>query len=157
MCSFNGLNTGVGSTYANDPFDGENNTANSYGLEANFQISPRFALGGWVGYIRAEAVSGANEGANATIFNYAVNLAFLDLFKEGNLGGIVVGLPPKVTSNDIDDREDQDASLHLEAFYRFQVTKNIGITPGVLVIINPEHNKANNTIYVGTIRTTFSF
>ena len=156
--SYNGFNDiNVGSTYAKDPFDGNNSTANSYGLEANFQISPKFAIGGWAGYTQAKAVSGVNEGAKATIFNYAVTLAFPDLFKEGNLGGVVVGLPPKVTSNDINDREDNDSSLHLEAFYRFQLTKNIGITPGVLVITNPEHNKDNDTVYLGTIRTTFSF
>ena len=155
--SFNGLNTGVGSTYANDPFDGEDYRSNSYGLEANFQINPNLALGGWVGYTRTEAVSGVNNGADAIIFNYAVTLAFPDLFKEGNLGGVVIGLPPKVTNNDVNDREDEDTSLHLEAFYRFQVTKNIGITPGILVVTNPEHSKDNDAIYVGTIRTTFSF
>ena len=158
--SYNGLNAGVagvGSTYANDPFDGEDHTSNSYGLETSFQISSGFALGGWVGYTRAKAVSGANEGADTSILNYAITLAFPNLLKEGNLGGIVVGLPPKVTSNDVDSREDEDSSLHLEAFYRYQLTNNIGITPGILVITNPEHNKDNDTIYVGTIRTTFSF
>lgn len=158
--SYNGLNTGVagvGSTYANDPFDGEDHTSNSYGLETSFQISSNFTLGGWVGYTRAKAVSGASKGADASIFNYAVTLAFPDLFQEGNLGGVVVGLPLKVTNNDVDSREDQDTSLHLEAFYRYQVTNNIGITPGILVMINPEHNKDNDTIYVGTVRTTFSF
>jgi hypothetical protein len=158
--SYNGLDAGVagvGSTYSNDPFDGESYTSDSYGLAANFQINPKFALGGWAGYTRAEAVSGVNDGSNASIFYYAVTLAFPDLFREGNLGGIVVGLPPKVTSNDINAREDRDSSLHLEAFYRFQVAKNIGITPGVLVITNPEHNEDNDTVYVGTIRTTLSF
>lgn len=158
--SYNGLNTGlagVGSTYANDPFAGEDHTSNSYGLETNFQISSNFALGGWVSYTQAKVVSGDNDGADASIFNYAVTLAFPDLFKEGNLGGIVIGLPPKVTSNDIDSREDEDSSLHLEAFYRYQLTNNISITPGLLVITNPEHNKDNDAIYVGTIRTTFSF
>ncbi len=66
-------------------------------------------------------------------------------------------MPPKVTDNDINSREDQDTSLHLEAFYRIQATNNISITPGLLVITNPEHNDSNNTIYVGTVRTTFSF
>jgi len=156
--SFNGFsNVGVGSIYANDPFDGADNIANSYGFEASFQISPQMAVGGWVGYVQTEAISGANEGANATILNYAITLAFPDLFQEGNLAGIVLGIPPKVTSNEINLREDKDTSLHLEAFYRFQLTKNIGITPGILVITNPEHNKANNTIYIGTLRTTFSF
>nr|MBA2749041.1 carbohydrate porin [Tatlockia sp.] len=43
------------------------------------------------------------------------------------------------------------------ALYRLQLNDNIAVTPGVLVILNPEHNDANDTIYVGTLRTTFTF
>lgn len=53
--------------------------------------------------------------------------------------------------------EDQDTSLHLEAFYHFQITDNLAITPGLFVITNPEHNQNNDSIYVGTVRTTFTF
>lgn len=147
---------------ANDPFDDESNKviANSYGMELNFQISPAFTLGGWVGFTQAIAddLSGNPE---ANIFNYAATLAFPDLGKEGNLGGIVIGQPPKVIDNDFNvgrrEYKDKDSSLHLEAFYIFRATDNIAITPGLLVIINPEHDKNNNTVYVGTIRTTFTF
>ncbi|HEY9632019.1 MAG TPA: carbohydrate porin [Coleofasciculaceae cyanobacterium] len=44
-----------------------------------------------------------------------------------------------------------------EAFYRYKITDNISITPGLFVIFNPEHNDANDTIYVGTLLTTFTF
>ena len=53
--------------------------------------------------------------------------------------------------------EDPDTSYHVEALYRLQLNENIAITPGLLVILNPEHNDANDTIYVGTLRTTFTF
>ncbi|MGV2387703.1 MAG UNVERIFIED_CONTAM: carbohydrate porin [Microcystis novacekii LVE1205-3] len=49
--------------------------------------------------------------------------------KEGNLGGLVVGAEPYreiLSPNDL--------SLHLEAFYKYQLTKNISITPGVIWI-----------------------
>ncbi|MCA1994697.1 MAG: carbohydrate porin [Coleofasciculus sp. S288] len=38
-----------------------------------------------------------------------------------------------------------------------QINDSIEITPGLLVILNPEHDRGNDTIYVGTIVTTFSF
>lgn len=156
--SYNALNlAAVGSTYSNDPFDGADTTADSYGVEANFRVSPKFSIGGWAGFTQADAKSGPNQGADASIFNYAVTLAFPDLGKEGNLAGLVIGQPPKVTDNDINSREDSDTSLHLEAFYRYQVTDNISITPGLIMITNPEHNDNNNTVYLGTIRTTFTF
>jgi carbohydrate-selective porin OprB len=34
---------------------------------------------------------------------------------------------------------------------------NVSVTPGMLVIFNPENNSNNSTVYVGTLRTTFSF
>jgi hypothetical protein len=51
----------------------------------------------------------------------------------------------------------QDTSLHLETFYRFRVMDEVMMTVGLLVITHPEHDRNNDPIYVGTIRTTFSF
>ena len=53
--------------------------------------------------------------------------------------------------------EDPDTAYHLEAFYRWQLTDNIAITPGLFTIFNPEHNSENDSILVGTIRTTWEF
>ncbi|NEP43169.1 MAG: carbohydrate porin, partial [Okeania sp. SIO2H7] len=46
---------------------------------------------------------------------------------------------------------------HLEGFYRYQINDNISINPGVLVVINPEHDEDNETITVGIIRMIFLF
>ncbi|MBW4492261.1 MAG: iron uptake porin [Oscillatoria princeps RMCB-10] len=145
---------GTGSELANAPFGAEPTSANHYGLQATFSLSPRFVLSGWAGYSLAQSEISYND---AKIWNWAVTAAFPDLGKEGNVLGLMVGMPPKVTDNDVAGREDGDTSLHLEAFYRYQVTDNIAITPGLFVIVNPEHNENNETDYVGTIRTTFSF
>ena len=156
--SYNALNLSeVGSTYSNDPFDGAATSANSYGVEANYRVSPKFSIGGWLGLTDAEAENGSNAGANASISTYAVTLTFPDLGKAGNLAGFVIGQPPKVTANDLNFREDNNTSLHIEAFYRYQVTDNLSITPGLIMITSPEHNHSNDTIYVGTVRTSFSF
>lgn len=156
--SYNNLDTGTGSELANDPFDEQSYRiiANSYGLQLTWQLNS-VTVGGWTGYTKATAADllGTPE---ASIFNYALTLAFPDLGKEGNLAGIAIGQPPKVASNDSSTAlQDKDTSIHLEAFYRFQATDNILVTPGLLVIVNPEHNKNNDTVYIGTVRTTFSF
>lgn len=155
--SFNEIATGTGSDRANNPFGTASNsiTANFYGLEVTWRVSSTFTISGWVGLAQA-AAEDLPDQPDAEIFNYAVNFAFPDLGKKGNLLGIALGQPPKVNSNDL-QLIDPDTSLHLEAFYRFQVTDNISITPGVVVITNPEHNSSNDTIYIGTIRTTFTF
>lgn len=153
-----GSNSGVnltgstGSANAIRPFGNVATSADSFGLQTSWRISPQFNVSSWLGYSFAKSEV-SNDSAD--ILNYAVTLAFLDLGGKGNLAGIVIGMPPKVTSSSL--VADQDTSLHIEGFYRLQVTDNIAITPGLFVITNPEHNDNNDSIFVGTIRTTFKF
>lgn len=148
---------GTGSLFAQRPFGNVATLTNTYGAVASYRFSPKFILSGWVGYTDAEARSGINRGGDASIWNWLVSLAFPDLGSKGALAGISVGMPPRAAENDVRTRRDRDTSIHLEAFYRYRVTDNISITPGLFVIFNPEHNSANNTQLVGLIRTTFSF
>ena len=46
---------------------------------------------------------------------------------------------------------------HLEGYYRFRVNDHVSITPGAIVLFNPEGNSANQTTAVGVLRTTFTF
>lgn len=151
------LSTNKGSRFADNPFDGAATSTNSYGLQASYQVTPRFSVSGWAGLINAHAESNPNKGSDARILTWAVTFALPDLGKEGNLAGFIVGQPPKAIENDVFWRKDPDTSLHLEAFYRYQVNDNISITPGFFIITNPEHNASNDLIYVGTIRTSFVF
>ncbi len=130
---------------------------NSYGIETQYTFSPNIVLGGWAGLTQAEAKGGVDDGADADILYWAVVLSFPDLGKEGNLGGLVFGQPSKVINNDVEEFEDRDTSYAIEAFYRYQLNDNINITPGLLVITNPEHNADNSTDYIGAIRTVFAF
>ncbi|WP_250124570.1 iron uptake porin [Chroococcidiopsis sp. CCMEE 29] len=162
---------GTGSFLAGQPFGNIATSAEIVALQGYYRVSPNFQIHGWVGYINANAESsGLSEisdsrggsilvnvpdGSNAELWYGAIGFTFPDLGSEGNLSGILVGLPPKVTSSDI--RKDPDTSYHIEAFYRFQVNDNVFITPGFWVVLNPEHDSSNNTQYVGVIRTSFDF
>ncbi|MCC3412422.1 MAG: iron uptake porin [Microcoleus sp. PH2017_29_MFU_D_A] len=144
---------GTGSALANRPFGQISTASDNFGVQLNLKPSPRFQLGGWYGYTKAHQERGADR--DATIQNGALFLALPDFGKPGNLLGFIAGVPPKVTESDV--RRDRDTSYHLEGFYRFQVNDFISVTPGVYVILNPEHNKNNEDIWVGVLRTTFSF
>ncbi len=142
-------------------------SSNSYGLQASLQVSPKFVLGGWAGYTTTRILSpiflGEFGRGDLNIWNWAVTLAFPDLGKEGSVAGIIVGMEPKVTRVKGDDfledfiGEDPDTSLHIEAFYQYQLTDNIAITPGLIWLTAPDHNNDNEDIVIGAIRTTFSF
>jgi hypothetical protein len=183
-----GITGGTGSLFANSPFGANVDTStDSFGVQLNWRVNPGIIVAGWANYISAKArgttvsfasangipASGGTalnpvvrDGDEADIFGWSVGLAFPDLFKEGNLGGLIFGQPPKVTDNDFGingatatapRREDRSSSFHLEGFYRWRISDNVSVTPGLLVIFNPEGNSRNDTIYVGTVRTTFTF
>lgn len=147
----------TGSAFARRPFGNIATTADEISAQALFQLNPQIKIGGWYGVQLADQAIGAQE---ATVTNWMAFAEFKDVFKKGNSAGLQFGMPPKVTDTDgglLRAGRDEDTSYHLEGFYQYKVNKNITITPGLAVIFNPEHNSNNDTIYVGTIRTTFKF
>lgn len=166
--------TGTGSNASNFPvrlasfgLDTEDNlktSSNSYGLQASLKLNRGLALGGWAGYTNQRILSnlvtptGSVQRGDQKIWNWAVTVAFPDLLKEGNVGGILVGMEPRVTSSTNRTLpEDKDTSLHIEGFYQFKLSDNISVTPGLIWLTAPDHNKDNSDLVIGTIRTTFTF
>ena len=141
--------TKIGTAPANAPFASLNVSTNSYGASTFYRFSPEFIVNGFFGYTNARNAKGSGNGE---IWYYGLGLGFPDLFKEGNLGGIIVGAEPY-----LGEANPNDLSLHVEAFYKYQVTDNISITPGVIWITAPNQNSNNVDGIIGTIRTTFSF
>ena len=146
-----------GSNNANLGNLGEAFNSDSFGLEASFKLNPKVVINGSVGYTKANVLSGTRGSVD--IWNWAVALAFPDLFRKGSIAGIIVGMEPKVTnaSSRLNFLEDPDTSLHVEGFYQFQLTDNIAITPGLIWLTAPDHNSNNDDIVIGVIRTTFAF
>ncbi|MCT7996283.1 iron uptake porin [Laspinema olomoucense] len=151
---------GTGSGNARRPFTNDVATSsNNVGVQASFAFAP-VTVSGWAGWSLAEAQvsdGDVSSGDSATLFNWALNVGVPDLVKEGSLLGFIVGQPPKVISNDVSGREDPDTSLHFEALFQYPITDRINIAPGFFVVTNPDHNSDNNTIWVGTVRTQFTF
>lgn len=144
----------TGSANANNPFGDNATSSNNLGLQFNWRTSPKFEFGGWFGYTNAAQERGGNS--EATILNGALTFALPDLFAEGNLGGLIVGIPPIVTDHDDSNLIDNSTSWHLEAIYKISVNENIAITPGVFVVTSPNHANGE-PIWVGNIRTRFTF
>ena len=136
--------------------------SNSYGLELSWAISDRIVIGDWGGLSKVSNLNTLNaqlDRGTLDIWNWAATLAFPDLGKEGSMAGIVVGSEPTATNSTIENiSADRDRSLHLEAFYQYQISDNIAVTPGVIWITEPDSSIQNSEdLVIGTLRTTFSF
>jgi hypothetical protein len=165
---YNQSDTETGSTLANiqsltEDLFGEAvpTVSNSYGLQFSYSLSDRLIVGGWGALSKVTTLStlaGQLDRGTQDVWNWAATLAFPDLGQEGNLAGIIVGMEPWVTDSSIETiGDDADNSLHVEAFYQYQMTDNIAITPGVVWVSAPDNNEENDDLLIGTIRTTFSF
>ncbi len=154
---FAGVNTGAGSVRAagSDIFGNTvpNVTANTVAFQARYDFSPKFQLAGWVGYTNATS----DVPGNAEIINYAVQLLFPDLFREGNLAALTFGQQPTVVRSGAGIVADRGTGFHIEGSYRFQVNKYISITPGVIYLTRPDQDPANPGAVVGVLRTSFVF
>lgn len=162
-----GLNHDTGSLASN--LDGNIPVvANNFGIEALITPSDAFFVGGWVGFSDAVIIG----TAEADVWNYALTLGFPDLGGEGNLLGFVVGQQPRLSGSELPvasltagdfgalglgAREDRDLGYHIEAFYKWQLTEHIDITPGVIWLTNPGHNSTNSDVIAATVRTRFKF
>ncbi|MCU0550531.1 MAG: iron uptake porin [Leptolyngbya sp. Prado105] len=132
-----------------------NNAAqvNAYGASVAFKLSPQVVINGFASYIGANFVDDGQ--GKKDIWTYGLGVAFPDFGKKGNLLGFMAGAEPYMgnpgggASNDI--------PLHIEGFYKYQLNDNISITPGVIWVVNPGQNDANDDVVIGTLRTTFTF
>lgn len=145
----------TGSNLANSNF-GTAVNINAYGISGTVDLTPRLALSGWVGYANQRYI-GKGDGQ---IWNWLVGVAFPDLLSKGSVGGLLVGMEPKLT--DIDRRvnggqTDRDTSLHVEAYYKYRVNDNIAITPGLIWLTAPNHDARNDDVFIGVLRTVFYF
>ena len=144
---------------------------NAFGVAMDWRVSPKFNVGGWAGYTTSKYQAGSGD---VDTFNWMTYITLPDLGKNGNLAGLFFGQPPRITSSNLpvgrnlpslisrgdftaDTGGQPDATTHLEAFYRFNVTDNISLTPGFIAVFNPLHNDDNDTITMGILRTTLTF
>ncbi len=120
-----------------------------------WRFTPNMTLGMWGGLIYSGSLE---SGAFAISATSLVSLGIDDPFgREGDFLGFLAGIPPKLLIGGQIERFDQGTALHFETFYRFRVNDSLSITPGFFIVTDPGHIPTNNTIFVGTIRTTFRF
>jgi len=116
-----------------------------------WDITKKFTFNTWGSWTFANFTAGS-----ATLTSWNAALSAKDLFNEGDLAAITFG-QPLFTSSVSGIPASPSTPYQLEALYRFRVSKNISITPGVFFVFNQGSNTANGTATVGVIRTTFSF
>jgi len=131
---------------------------NAYGVEGYFKLASRVVINAFGTYAKADYVrDGFTDG---DIWSYGGGISFLDFGKKGNLLGLIGGVEPYLANaRDLYPGRGvrNNNPIHLEGFYKYQLTDNISITPGIIWVINPGQDSRNSDEIIGTLRTTFTF
>jgi len=150
----------------------------SVGLSTKYKFSPRFILSAF-GAVSFTDVKDTNPSTDfegdATSYTAGVGFILPDLFREGNTGGIAIGIPPTVSDSSASIGnvavpaallpKDNDTPLIVDFFYDFKVSDNISIIPGGIVLFNGDGGNfdgnptsgSDDTVFVGAIKTKFTF
>jgi Carbohydrate-selective porin, OprB family len=125
--------------------------SNTYGAAAAYKVSDNFSLNGYIASTSANLGTGA---PNASLLTYGVGAAFPNIGQPGNLLGFFVGQPPTVTNA----TGAANSTYHLEGFYKYKLSDNLSITPGLIYLTNPNQLGTNSQgSLIGTVRSTFTF
>jgi hypothetical protein len=125
-------------------------SSNSYGISAAFKPSNKLSVSGFVSYhdIVSEVGTGTREA-----WSYGLGVALPDFGKPGNVLGIFGGAQPY----SLGAGRGGETPFQVEGFYKYRLSDNISITPGVIWVTSPGQTNNSNDAFIGTLRTTFSF
>jgi hypothetical protein len=146
-----GLNGGalVGTSQANSPTIAGPSSSNSYGISAAIKPSEKLSVSGFVSY---HDVVPEGAGVSREAWGYGIGLALPDFGKKGNVLGIFGGAQPYSLGGTT-----RETPYQVEGFYKYRVSENISVTPGVIWVTSPGQANNSNDAFIGTLRTTFSF
>ena len=141
--NFNALGGGSGAL-------GNGQDSNSVAFNAYWQpktsgIVPSISFGyGYNGISGAGAVTGATNSQS-----WFTGLQWSDVFAKGNAAGLAVGQPS--------NSENAKKATLFEAFYKYQVSDNISITPAIFYASDNQGTLNASSGWGGVIQTTFKF
>jgi Carbohydrate-selective porin, OprB family len=123
-------------------------SSNAYGVVGQFDLSPKISIRGWGTYTDANVIGRRSQD----IWTYALALVFPDLGKKGNMGAVIVGAEPYLTT-----AGNATVPIHVEVLYKYRLNDNIMITPGFIWLTAPNQSATRDDAFIATVRTTFTF
>ncbi len=128
-------------------------SSNSYGISAAFRPSDKLSISGFVSY---HSVLGEGPGSigKYQAWSYGAGVALPDFGKKGNVLGIFAGAQPYALNRFGGDTK---VPYQIEGFYKYRLSDNISVTPGVIWLTAPGQSNNTDNAIIGTVRTTFTF
>lgn len=150
--------------YADDGFGGQLEDAGADAFVVNFDwlLTQKFGLFGRYSYGRVDIdpANPARAGGDVRVQSFQFGMGFPDLGKKGALGVVSFVVPHDYIGGRqflLSGGGDGGTQYELEASYYYPISKNVAIVPTFYTIWNANNFDSNPTIFVGNIRTQFTF
>lgn len=150
--------------YADDGFGGRvrDSGADTFVVNFDWLITRGIGLFGRYSYgtLDINPVNPARSGGDIRVQSFQIGLGFPDLGKEGALGVLSFVVPHDYLEGRrflLSGGGDGGTQYELEASYHYPITRNIAIVPAFYTIWNANNFDSNPTVFVGNLRTQFSF
>ena len=150
--------------FADDGLGGgiNNATADTIILNFDWLVTKGFGVFGRYSYgsTNISPLNPAVQGGSVNVNAFQFGLAFPDLFKESALAILSFVVPHSYSSGRnilLSGGGDGATQYDLELSYYYPISKNIAIVPAFYAIFNPNSFSTNPTVFVGNLRTQFSF
>jgi hypothetical protein len=139
-----------------------NATADTIILNFDWLVTKGFGVFGRYSYgsTNITPLTAGVKGGSINVNAFQFGLAFPDLFKESALGVLSFVVPFSYSSGRnflVSGGGDGGTQYDLELSYYYPISKNIAIVPAFYAIFNPNNFSTNPTVFVGNLRTQFSF
>lgn len=135
--------------------DSDSVSGNALSGEIYYRPWNAFAFGVRAGLVRAVA-DDLDESPQRSFVSYAATIGFPDLGGKDNLLGFVIGRPPYLNAG-TESGFQAAVPFHLEAFYRYNISDVLAVTPGLMFIQAPTDEGGLQDYWVGALRMTFRF
>jgi hypothetical protein len=150
--------------YADDGFGGRvrDSSANAFVANFDWYITDWIGIFGRYSYAQLDVnpVDPNRSGGDIRVQSFQVGLGFPDLFKEGALGVVSFVVPHDYLEGRrflLSGGGDGGTQYELEVSYRYPLTDNLALVPSFYTIWNANNFDSNPTVFVGNLRTQFSF
>ncbi|MEG4808665.1 iron uptake porin [Microcoleus sp. F8-D3] len=150
--------------YADDGFGGRvrDSGADAFVLNFDWLLTRNFGLFGRYSYGQLEVnpVNRDRSGGDIKVQSFQVGMGFPDLGKKGALGVLSFVIPHDYISGRrflLSGGGNGGTQYEVEGSYYYPITNNIAIVPAFYAIFNANNFDGNPTVFVGNLRTQFSF
>ncbi len=150
--------------FADDGQSGPINNATADTIVLNFDwlVTKGFGVFGRYSYgsTNITPLTAGVTGGSINVNAFQFGLAFPDLFKESALAVLSFVVPHSYSSGRnflLSGGGNGATQYELEMSYYYPISKNIAIVPAFYAIFNPNSFSTNPTVFVGNLRTQFSF